>query len=77
MKECQTALTICCRITLSAKLQIWSKGQAIIVKKTMSNKLVQKNSQATVRSRFVDKIAIKRTNAQISGMEHFKWDTSN
>ena len=26
-KECQTAVTICCRITLSAKLQIWSKGQ--------------------------------------------------
>ena len=25
----------------------------------------------------VDEIAIKRTNAQISGMEHFKWDTSN
>ena len=27
VKECQTTLTICCRIKLSAKLQIWSKGR--------------------------------------------------
>ena len=26
-KERETALTICCRIILSAKLQIWSKGR--------------------------------------------------
>ena len=46
----------------------------IIVKKTMSCRRTVKPQSDADLSFSKDEIAIKRTNAQISGMEYFKWD---